>query len=215
MTDPAKPNAAPVVLGIAGGIGSGKSKVAGLFGDIGWLVIDFDAEIRKALSTVEVRDTLVDWWGTTILDNDGNLDRKAVAAVVFSDQDQRKRLEALLHPMVLLTRQQAQTKAREAGAPGIVLDAPLLFESGQDQACDAVVFVEAREQTRLDRVRKHRGWTADDLHHREAAQMPLAAKKARSRFIVENERGKNTLQDRVAEISAILLNEGSPETGRA
>ncbi len=205
MPDPAKPNAAPVVLGIAGGIGSGKSKVAGLFGDLGWLVIDFDAEIRKALSTIVVRDTLVDWWGDNVLDDDGNLDRKAVASIVFADEAQRKRLESLLHPMVLLTREQAQQKARDANAPGIVLDAPLLFESGQDAACDAVVFVETSLQTRLKRVKDHRGWTEQELLDREASQLPLAEKKARSTHIVENEPGHSDLKSRIATISAILL----------
>lgn len=215
MPDPAQPNAAPVVLGIAGGIGSGKSKVAGVFGDLGWLVVDFDAEIRKALTTIAVRDTLANWWGEKVLDEDGSLDRKAVASIVFADESERKRLEALLHPMVLLTREQARERARAAGAPGIVLDAPLLFESGQDEACDAVVFVEASEGTRRRRVVEHRGWSSEDLERREAAQMPLTEKKARSRFIIENERGKNHLRDRVAEISAILLREASPDTGRA
>ena len=196
MPDPAQPNAAPVVLGIAGGIGSGKSKVAGLFGDLGWLVIDFDAEIRKALSTIAVRDTLVDWWGDRVLDDDGNLDRKAVASIVFADESERKRLEGLLHPMVLLTR--------ESGAPGIILDAPLLFESGQDEACDAVVFVDAPFETRLTRVREHRGWSEDDLRTREASQLPVEEKRARSRFVVGNPAGKSDLADRIAEISATL-----------
>ncbi len=204
MPDPAQPNAAPVVLGIAGGIGSGKSKVAGLFGDLGWLVIDFDAEIRKALSTIAVRDTLVDWWGDRVLDDDGNLDRKAVASIVFADESERKRLEGLLHPMVLLTREEAQRMARESGAPGIILDAPLLFESGQDEACDAVVFVDAPFETRLTRVREHRGWSEDDLRTREASQLPVEEKRARSRFVVGNPAGKSDLADRIAEISATL-----------
>jgi dephospho-CoA kinase len=178
-------------------------------------VVDFDTEIRKALSTIAVRDTLVDWWGEKVLDGDGNLDRKSVAGIVFADETERKRLEGLLHPMVLLTREQAQLKAQEAGAPGIVLDAPLLFESGQDEACDAVVFVDAAEQTRLRRVQKHRGWSSDELLHREAAQLPLGEKRARSRFIVNNEPGNDGLADRVAEISATLLLQVPPPAGRA
>ena len=204
MPAPAEPIAGPVVLGIAGGIGSGKSKVAALFGNLGWLVIDFDVEVRKALSTVAVRDTLVDWWGERVLDGDGNLDRKAVAAIVFADETERLRLESLLHPMVLMTRDEAQRLARDAGAPGIVLDAPLLFESGQDAACDVVVFVEASLETRLRRVREHRGWTEEDLRTREASQMSIEEKLARCRFSVTNERGETDLADRVAAISATL-----------
>lgn len=205
MPDPAQPSTDPVVLGIAGGIGSGKSRVAAEFAAIGWLVVDFDAEIRKALATISVRDTLVNWWGDRVLDADNNLDRKAVASIVFNDQQQRKRLESLLHPMVLLTREQAQKLAREAGAPGIVLDAPLLFESGQDRVCDAVVFVETSHETRLKRVTDHRGWSMEDLKSRENSQMPLAEKRSRSTHIIENEPGNLDLSDRVAALSAILL----------
>ncbi len=198
-------NSGPFVLGIAGGIGSGKSRVAAAFASLGWLVIDFDAEIRKALATIAVRDTLVDWWGDRVLDADGKLDRKAVASIVFENEHERTRLESLLHPMVLLTRDEALEKARQAGAPGIVLDAPLLFESGQDAACDAVVFVEASLETRLKRVTEHRGWSRDELHKREASQMPLAEKKSRCNYIIENEPGNTDLAGRVTELSAILL----------
>jgi dephospho-CoA kinase len=198
-------NCGPFVLGIVGGIGSGKSRVAAEFAAIGWLVVDFDAKVRKALSTISVRDTLVDWWGEKVLDRDGNLDRKAVASIVFKDAQQRERLESLLHPMVLLTRDQAQQLARDADAPGVVLDAPLLFESGQDRACDAVVFVETSHQTRLNRVMDHRGWSPDDLRTRESSQMPLTEKRARSTHIIQNEPGNDDLSDRVAALSAILL----------
>lgn len=197
----------PFVLGIAGGIGSGKSKVASAFAELGWVVVDFDAEIRKALSTIAVRDTLVSWWGDGVLDSDGNLDRKAVGAIVFADEAQRKRLEDLLHPMVLMTREQALEKARKAGAPGTVLDAPLLFESGQDGACDAVVFVDAPLETRLDRVRKHRGWEEQELQRREAAQWSLSEKRRRSRFVVHNDRGKSEVDAQVGEICAMLVAE--------
>lgn len=205
MPDPAEPIADPVVLGIAGGIGSGKSRVAAEFGKLGWLVIDFDAEIRKSLATARVRDTLVDWWGERVLDASGDLDRKAVASIVFEDQNQLRRLENLLHPLVLLSREQAQQMARDADAPGIVLDAPLLFESGQDRACDALLFVDASLETRLKRVGEHRGWTREELLRREENQMPVEEKKSRCAFRIENEAGKNDLHDRVSGISAILL----------
>jgi dephospho-CoA kinase len=106
---------------------------------------------------------------------------------------------------VLLNRQQAREKAKQTGAPGIVLDAPLLFESGQDAACDAVVFVEASRETRLKRVIDHRGWSPDELLKREASQLPLEEKKSRSSHIIENEPGNTDLSGRVAELSAILL----------
>lgn len=211
MTAPDKPIADPVVLGIAGAIGSGKSKVASAFAELGWLVIDFDREVRKALDRPEVRETLVSWWGERVLDPQGLPDRGVIAEIVFADPEQRRRLEGLIHPLVLVSGGQARELARQAGSPGILLDAPLLFESGQDEACDAVIFVDAPIETRIGRVEKHRGWTEAELRRREAGQMPLEEKRARCRFVIFNDKGKNRLREQIAEICAIMEQQRSQE----
>ena len=194
----------PVVLGLAGGIGSGKSRVAAEFARLGWLVFDFDAMTREALASSEIAATVAEWWGTGVLDAQGQVDRAVVGKIVFDDAQQRRRLEALIHPKVWRTRAEAIEAATSAGAPGVIFDAPLLFEAGLDSECDAVVFVDADQALREARVRAGRGWSAADLARREAAQWPIEEKRRRSRFILDNSSGPESLARRVAEVVAMM-----------
>src|ERR1051325_3109742 len=92
------------IIGIVGGIGSGKSFVARLFGELGCLVINSDEQVTRAYESPEVRRTLRSWWGKEVFDGLGNIDRKAIGRRVFHDADERKRLEELLHPIVARMR---------------------------------------------------------------------------------------------------------------
>ncbi len=174
------------VIGVVGGIGSGKSEVAGALGRLGFRVTDSDAQTRAILRRPEVRSELVGWWGEKILGSDGEVDRAAVARIVFQKDGARRRLEGLVHPLIHAERRALIEQAEREGAPGVVIDAPLLFEAGVDRECDAVIFVEAPWETRAERVRRTRGWSEDELRRREEAQMPLAEKKRRSRFVINN-----------------------------
>lgn len=176
----------PVVIGMAGGIGSGKSEVARAFAEAGCVVADSDKAAREALDRPDVREQLVAWWGAQIVGQDGRVDRRQVAAVVFSDPAELRRLEGLVHPIVRQGRAELVAAARAAGAPGVVIDAPLLFEAGLDQECDAVVFVEAPLAVRQGRVRETRGWDAAELARREKVQLPLDEKRKRSDYEVVN-----------------------------
>lgn len=179
------------VIGIAGGIGSGKSRVAKEFADLGCLVIDSDREARAALEREEVKRQLVAWWGDGVLDESGAVARSKVAEIVFSDPEQRKRLEALIHPLVKRSRD--ELVAASPGHRAVVIDAPLLFEAGLDADCDAVVFVDAPRNTRLARVREHRGWSEEELDRREASQLPIAEKRRRSDHVITNAGGLGEL----------------------
>jgi len=180
-----QPKRSPMVIGLAGGIGSGKSTVAGALAKLGCVVIDSDALARDALRTTKVRDTLVSWWSDAILDDAGQVDRKAVAAIVFANPAQRKRLEALIHPLVRKSR--ADMIARAGNAPAVIVDAPLLFEAGVDRECDAVLFVDAPRPVRLERVMKTRNWSEADFDAREASQLPIADKRARSQLEISTD----------------------------
>lgn len=175
------------VIGLAGGVGSGKSTVAGVFAELGCLVIDSDRRARAALDRPEVRDQLAAWWGPAILGPDGRVDRARVSDIVFADPEQRRRLEGLVHPIV---RQDRAGMIAEAAAAGgvraVVIDAPLLFEAGLDRECDAVIFVDAPEAQRLERVRQARGWDEAELRRREAAQMSLEEKRSRATVVIPN-----------------------------
>lgn len=181
------PPARVPVIGLAGGIGSGKSEVARRLARRGAVVSDSDAQARALLREPAIADILVRWWGGSILGPDGLPDRSAVAAVVFKDPAQRRRLEGLVHPVLASQRRAALRRAARAvpPAPLFVVDAPLLYEAGLDRECDAVLFVAAPREVRLRRAAA-RGWSESELMRREAAQLPLTVKQARSTFMIDN-----------------------------
>lgn len=194
----------PLVIGLAGGVGSGKSTVARAFARLGCAVVDSDVEARAALRRPEVIRELVSWWGEGVLDDEGAIDRSAVARIVFEDSAERERLEGLIHPLVRRSRANAVEVARGAGAPCVIVDAPLLFEAGLDEECDVTVFVDTDRSVRLERVRS-RGWDAAELDRREAAQWPLEKKRALCDEVVVNSGDKASLEVEVKSVFDRLM----------
>lgn len=197
------------VIGLAGGIGSGKSEVARILRDLGCVVLDSDHQAKALLDEPDVRHELVSWWGDRVLlppeagapGGERRIDRKAVASIVFGDPDARSRLERLIHPMLKRERRmKIQELRRSTPRPAaIVIDAPLLFEAGVDSECDAVLFVDAPREQRLARVRASRGWDEAELARREAAQLPVEEKRRRSTVVVNNTGNLADLEARVRE----------------
>lgn len=202
------PTASPPIIGLAGGIGSGKSAVAAILRDLGCLVSDSDEAARAALREPALRREIVSWWGEGVLDADGEIDRAKVAAIVFSDPEQRRRLERLTHPWIE-QRRRARFAAAPAGTRALVIDAPLLFEAGLDAECDAVIFVDADRDTRLARVRRDRGWDEAEFAAREDSQMPLDEKRNRADHVVAN---NGALSDLLEQVRTIL-NQIAPPAG--
>ena len=191
----------PAVIGIVGGIGSGKSEVARALGAAGAVVSDSDAEAKAALRDPRVRETLVSWWGPRVLDEGGEVDRGVVASIVFADDAERRRLEALVHPLVHEARRRTLAEATASGAPALVVDAPLLLEAGVDRECDTLVFVDAAPEVRAARVLASRGWDEGELRRREAAQWPLDRKRAACAHAIENNsEDREDLARRAAEL---------------
>lgn len=190
----------PFVIGVAGGIGSGKSAVAEELAKRGAVVIDSDRESKAALARPEVRDRLVEWWGPSMLSPEGGVDRQAVARVVFADPVQRERLESLIHPLIKASRQEQIARARARGAAFVVIDAPLLYEAGVDRECDRVIFVDAPLAQRIQRVASTRGWSESDLVAREKVQVPLEEKRRRADDIIVNDADREALARRVGDL---------------
>lgn len=203
------PGRGPRVIGLAGGIGAGKSAVAAELAKLGYIVLDSDRMAKEALDTPAVRGEIVGWWGPRVLTPEGRVDRSAVAKIIFGSDVERRRLEALVHPIVKADRATMVERARAEGAPGVVVDAPLLFEAGSDAECDVVVFVDAPRADRLARVKAGRGWDEAELARREKAQLPLEEKRRRSDVVIVNDAGPGELQARVARALA-QLTEGAP-----
>ncbi len=184
------------VIGLVGGIGSGKSLVASVLSSAGCTVADSDALVRKAYETADVRAQLQTWWGPGILNEAGQIDRAAVAAVVFRDPLERRRLEALIHPMVEAARR-SLFRAAPPGTRALVIDAPLLLEAGLGEECSQIWFVDAPETVRRTRVMADRGWSADELDRREAAQWSLDRKRAASHHVIRNDGDPASLREQV------------------
>jgi dephospho-CoA kinase len=166
------------IIGIVGGIGSGKSYVSRLFGEMGCLVIDADELVREVYQRPEVKHTLVGWWGAGVLDGQGRVDRAAIARRVFAASEERRQLEGLVHPLVGQIRDQRMAgSAADPRVAAYVWDTPLLIEAGLAGQCDAVVFVEAPEEERYRRVRESRGWSREEWARREKLQLPLDKKR--------------------------------------
>ncbi len=155
------------VIGIVGGIGSGKSFVAGLFGELGCLVINSDEQVKRAYHDPTVKQTLRDWWGDEAFGPGGELNRRFVAAKIFGNPAERQRLEELIHPLVHLARQwEMAAAANNPKYTAFVWDTPLLFETELNRECDAVVFIESPLEARQERVWASRGWDGAELARR-------------------------------------------------
>jgi dephospho-CoA kinase len=203
---PSSPN--PMVIGMTGGIGAGKSAVAKVLAERGFLVVDSDKDAKEALDRPEVRSQLVGWWGPRVLTAEGAINRKVVAEIIFGDAGERARLEAVVHPLVKAGRAELVDRARREGRPGVVVDAPLLFEAGSDRECDFVMFVDAPREARVERVRRTRGWDEAELARRESAQLPLEEKRRRSDVTVVNDSTPEVLKVRVEEALKGLAGRG-------
>ena len=184
------------VIGLVGGIGSGKSLVASQLRQMGCLVCDSDAMARDILRDRAVRSRLVEWWGSGILDTDGEADRAKIAAIVFSRPEERARLEALIHPLVE-QRREALFRNPPPGTRALVIDAPLLLEAGLGERCTAIFFVDAPRPLRLARVASTRGWSENEVDRREAAQWPLDRKRDSADSILRNDGDPASLRQEV------------------
>jgi dephospho-CoA kinase len=208
------------VIGLVGGIGSGKSFVAKLFGERGCLVVDSDAQVREAYRDPSVLATLRQWWGPEVALPDGTVNRSAIAARVFSDPEQKRRLEGLIHPLVHAAREREM--AQSASLPQVVAyvwDTPLLLEVGLADDCDAVVFVDTPFEIRRARARQRSGWDADELLRREKSQMPLDTKRALSDYVVANTADAGSdpsvlseLREQVRRVLSQILSGSTPKT---
>jgi dephospho-CoA kinase len=168
------------VVGLAGGVGSGKSTVAALFRKWGARVVDADAIGHGVLGDPALRRRLVRTWGELVL-RDGRIDRAALSRRVFQSPRSVARLNRMVHPAILRRIRRELRAARG----WVVLDAALLFETGLDRLCDRVVFVDAPLGLRIRRT-AGRGWEPGELRRRERFQWRVAYKKKKADYVLNN-----------------------------
>jgi dephospho-CoA kinase len=208
------------VLGLIGGIGSGKSAVAAILAAKGGVVIDADRVGHELLCEPEIRDQIVARWGDTVLDRTESaaiagprIDRRALGAIVFADPENRRELEAIVHPRMRdRFRREIERLTRLGEARVIVLDAAILCEAGWDDLCDRVVFVDAPLSVRRRRVATQRGWSLNALESREAAQWPCDIKRSRADIVLANDSGMDDLESEVGRLDDLLGDSTRPFT---
>jgi dephospho-CoA kinase len=174
------------VVGLIGGIGSGKSLVAEAFRRHGARVISGDAAGHEALRQSEVRKQVVRRWGREVLGPDGEVQRRKLGAIVFADPNELRELEALVFPWIERRLRQQVEAAADASVSLVVLDAAVMLEAGWNKLCDRLVYVHAPRDARLRRLFERRGWTVKEVEARERAQRTLTEKATRADDAVDN-----------------------------
>ncbi|MCW2753106.1 MAG: coaE [Marmoricola sp.] len=186
-------------VGLTGGIASGKSTVSAMLAGLGAVIIDGDALARQVVEKGTPGLTaVVEEFGDEVLTPAGDLDRPAMGALVFADAGARKRLEAIVHPLVFERIIELETTAPDGAL--VVHDIPLLAESGRADTFDAVIVVDAPATTQIERMVRDRGWTVEEAESRMAAQASRADRLAIATHVIENTGTIEDLRRRVTEV---------------
>ncbi|MDX1394090.1 MAG: dephospho-CoA kinase [Gemmatimonadota bacterium] len=197
-------------MGLTGTVAAGKSTVGRLFEKWGAARIDADRLARDAVAPgTPGLARIVEAWGDAVLDPDGRLDRAAMRCIAFDDATARTRLEKIVHVEVRRLRDIWREESRAAGAEVLVEEIPLLFETGMEDAYDAIVVVDApRDQRRL-RATASRGWSADEFDAIDSSQLPAEEKRARADHVIVNDRDGKYLERRARAVWDLLAGPAS------
>lgn len=197
------------LIGILGGIGSGKSLVAAALAQRGAAVLDADRAGHLVLEEPEVRDALRARWGERVFGPDGGVNRKAIAGIVFGETPKAKEelafLESVTHPRIGARIFEELERLRREGKGAVaVLDAPVMTKTGWHERCDELWWVECPKEERIRRVAS-RGWDAAKLEAYEAAQDPLDWRRSLCQVVIDNSGDKEATERQVeAELSRLL-----------
>ncbi len=191
-----------VVIGVTGGVGTGKSTVSSMFKQLGARILDADALAHEAMEPGRLAwRQIVKTFGDDILNEDRTINRRLLAQQVFSDETARKRLEAIVHPQVLRRiKQELHRVRRRRAVRAVVLDVPLLAEAGAQELVDALVVVTAEPSQQRQRLARRRGWTEEDVARRAQAQWDLSTKVALADYVVDNRDGLERTRRQVRQI---------------
>jgi dephospho-CoA kinase len=174
------------LIGLTGGVGSGKTTVAGILRDLGAEVVDADEAAHAAYAPgTPGFDAVAREFGPEFV-RDGRIDRERLGRLVFEDADARRRLNAIVHPMVRDWMAERTAEAVGRGAEVVVHDVPLLYENGLDGLFSSIVLVYAPEEVQVERLVKGRGFTEERARAVIAAQMPIEEKRRRAHHVIDN-----------------------------
>jgi dephospho-CoA kinase len=190
------------ILGLTGSIGMGKSTTAKLFMEAGVPVYDADAAVHKIYEGEAAPAVEAAFPGTTV---DGKVDRAKLSAKIVHDPAAIKQLEQIVHPMLGASRQKFLQAAEQSGAPVVVMDIPLLFETGGEKRVDAVVVVTTTPENQRERILARGTMTKEALDAILARQLPDAEKRKRADFVVDTSHGLDPVRTRIRDILAEVV----------
>jgi len=194
------------IIGIMGGIGSGKSTVAAEFAKLGCKVIDADKIAHELLNRDAVKEKIVAFFGQDVVSPGGDIDRERLGEIVFADHDKLATLNGIIHPLVTERVEELIGKYnRQKQTKAIVLDMPLLAEIGWDRRCDRLIFVKCEQKIRAERAKKL-GFDKNQIKIRENFQISLDNKLALADNIVENNSDFSAMVRQIADIFSDIMN---------
>jgi len=201
-----------VIVGLTGGIGSGKSTVAGMLEKLGATIVDADTIVHELQAPgAPLLDEIAEAFGRELIGSDGALDREALGAIVFRDEEQRQRLNSIVHPKVGVEFARRLAAARDAGAPLIVCDIPLLFEgraagtgSASHMQLDATIVVWVPAEIQVERTMQRDGCSRQEAERRAAAQLSLDDKRSLADHVIDNSGHLDETERQVAALHAAL-----------
>ena len=196
------------VIGILGGIGSGKSAVAAEFAKLGCKVIDADKIAHGLLDRKTVKEKIIGLFGEAVLDSSGKIEHKKLAGVVFASGDKLASLNRVIHPLVIERAEELiEQYNRQNQVKAIVLDMPLLVEVGWNRRCDRLIFVDCEQKIRAERAKK-KDFGKNQIKIREKFQISLDNKLSIADNTVENNSDFSALVRQVADIFSDIMNNG-------
>jgi len=195
------------VLGLTGSFGSGKSVVARMFAALGAVIIDADEIAKEVVKPgTPAFQEIVQAFGREVVDEQGALDRKRLAAMVFQDAAKREMLNRIVHPRV--RKRELELLSQYKDNPLVVLSVPLLFENNMEHLVDKVVVVVVNEAERMRRLTEQQdGLTPDEIQRRLQAQMPQEEKRKRANSVIDNSGNLEETQAQVKQLAAMFLGE--------
>jgi dephospho-CoA kinase len=204
-----RPDRPFLLVGLTGGIATGKSAVSAMFGVLGCRVIDADQLAREVVMPGQpAHGAIVEEFGAGVLQQDGSLDRKRLGAIVFADADRRRRLEAITHPAIRARQQRVLAAYEEERFEGIVIwDVPLLIETSGAALVERVVVVYLDPETQLRRLIARDGIDEAQARARVSSQMSIEEKRRRAHHVIDNSGSRADTERQVREVHARLLAE--------
>lgn len=194
------------VIGLTGGIASGKSTTARLLRELGARIVDADEVARDVVMPGQpALAEIADVFGREVLTPEGTLDRKKLAAIVFADEDKRKRLNLITHPRIAMLTQERLKALADEGLPVAVYEAALLVENGAHHALDGLIVVKCDAATQLARLMHRDGFDEAEARRRIATQLPLEAKLAAATWVIDSSGPVAETQKQVAMVWEKIL----------